>query len=80
MITVAAPIDADTLRIRHDFLSSVDLRLSVDDVATRLQVQPRRAFLILESLVWEGFLGRTWDEQYMRLPGAFTCEPQRDAQ
>jgi hypothetical protein len=66
MITVAEPIDADTLRIRHEFLCERDLRLSAEDVAELLGVPLRHAILILESLVFEGFLGRTADGQYVR--------------
>jgi hypothetical protein len=66
MITVAEPIDADTLRIRHEFLSRPDLRVSVDYVATLLGIPLRHAQLILESLVWEAFLVRTSDAQYAR--------------
>jgi hypothetical protein len=66
MVTVAEPIDADLLRIRHEFLASPDLTLSVDDAVAMLRVQPRHASIILESLVWEGFLARTFDGQYVR--------------
>jgi predicted transcriptional regulator of viral defense system len=77
MITDAEPIDADALRIRHEFLSAPHLRLSVDDVVAQLHVQPRHAMLLLESLVWEGFLGRTFDGQYIRsFSGEYRCEPQ----
>jgi hypothetical protein len=67
MIAVADPIDADTLRIRHEFLTLPDLRLSADEVAHLLVVPPRHALLILESLAHEEFLERTHDGQYVRL-------------
>lgn len=66
MITVAEPIDADALRIRHEFLSAPDLCVSVDEVVALLGLQPRHALLILESLVWEGFLARLPDGRYAR--------------
>ena len=66
MITVAEPIDADTLRIRHEFLTHQDLRASADTVAEQLGVSHRHAVSILESLVCKGFLGRTLDGQYVR--------------
>ncbi len=72
MITVAEPVDADTLRVRHQFLADPDLRLSVDDVVAQLHVQPRHALVILESLVWEGFLSRARDGRYIR---AHTGDP-----
>ena len=66
MITVAEPIDADTLRIRHEFLVQPDLCLSADVVATMLGVPLRHASVILESLVFERFLARTANGQYIR--------------
>lgn len=66
MITIAEPIDADILRIRHEFLSEPHLRLSVEDVVARLDLQPRHALALLESLVWERFLARTYDGCYIR--------------
>ena len=66
MITVAEPIDADTLRIRHEFLVQPDLCLSADVAATMLGVPLRHASIILESLVFERFLARTANGQYMR--------------
>jgi len=68
MITVAEPIDADTLRIRHEFLTLPELRASVDSCAELLEIPPRHALLILESLVREGFLQRLGDRRYARAP------------
>jgi hypothetical protein len=67
MITAAEPIDADTLRIRHEFLTRADLSVSADDVAEWLDVPLRHAARMLESLVLEGFLGRTPDARYRRV-------------
>ena len=66
MITIAAPIDADGLRIRHEFLSLPDLHASADDVAALLGVSSRHATVLLESLVRDGFLQRTRDGKYAR--------------
>jgi len=74
MITSAEPIDADTLRIRHEFLTQSDLCVSADVAAALLGVPPRHAMVILESLVFERFLARTGDGQYVR---AFAAETGR---
>ena len=66
MITVAAPIDADALRIRHEFLTLPDLCVSVDGCAQFLDVPPRHARAILDSLVDDGFLHRNGDGRYVR--------------
>jgi mono/diheme cytochrome c family protein len=49
MITIAEPIDLDTLRIRHELISMPDLRVSVDPIAALLQITPRHALLALET-------------------------------
>jgi hypothetical protein len=61
MITLAEPIDLDTLRIRHEYLTAPDLRLSADTAAALLHVSQRHALLALESLVTERFLVRLTD-------------------
>lgn len=66
LITDGDPLDSDALRIRHEFLSAPDVCLSVNDVVLQQGVQPRHALLILESLVWEGFLARLPDGRYVR--------------
>ena len=68
MITVAEPIDADALRIRHEFLSLPGLRASADSYAALLGIPQRHAVLIFESLVRDGFLRRTSDGEYTRSP------------
>jgi len=68
VITIAPPIEADALRIRHEFLSLPDLCVSVDSCAQVLDVPPRHAQLILESLVRDGFLLRNGDGRYVRAP------------
>ena len=66
MITVADPLDLDTLRIRHEFLSVPDLRLSADTVASLLNVSRHHAAAMLEALVSEQFLSRHPDGSYSR--------------
>jgi hypothetical protein len=68
MITVAEPIDADTLRIRHEFLTRPGLSVSADVLAAEYGVPLRHALVILESLVLEGFLGHSADGRYSRVP------------
>jgi hypothetical protein len=66
MFTTGKPIDFDTLRIRHEFLTVPDRRLTPEAVASLLHVSPRHAFAELESLVLEGFLTRLSDGRYAR--------------
>ena len=66
MIALAEPIDLDTLRIRHEFISSPALTASIEGVAARFQIGSRHARVALESLVVEGFLERTIEGQYVR--------------
>jgi predicted transcriptional regulator of viral defense system len=70
MITVAEPIDADTLRTRHEFLTRREWCASADGVAELLGLPLRHAVTILESLVREGLLGRTADGRYVRVSSA----------
>jgi len=66
MISVADAIDADTLRIRHEFLALPGLQTSAEVCARVLRVSPRHAAHILESLVREGFLRPAGEGQYAR--------------
>jgi hypothetical protein len=70
MIRFADPIDLDTLRIRHEFISAPDLRASAHTIAAQLHIASWHALAELESLVAEGFLERTTDSQYIRVHGA----------
>jgi uncharacterized protein YdbL (DUF1318 family) len=70
MITVADPIDLDTLRIRHEFIIVPDRRASVTQIASALHIAPRHALAGLESLVAGQFLERTPDGQYVRVTRA----------
>lgn len=66
MIPVADAIDADTLRIRHEFLTLPGLCTSADACAHLLNVSPRHAANILDSLARVGFLRRAHDGAYTR--------------
>jgi hypothetical protein len=66
MSTASAPIDADALRIRHEFLTLPGLRASVASVAALLNVSERHARVVLESLVDDGFLKRAADGLFAR--------------
>jgi hypothetical protein len=66
MITVAEPIDADNLRVRHEFLVAPGLRLFPEDVAQLFGLPVYHAKAILESLVFERFLARSSDGAYVR--------------
>ena len=74
MITLAEPIDADTLRIRHEFLIHPDLLVSADVFAELLGLPCRHALTILESMVFEGFVERTPDGRYRRSSAAHSDE------
>jgi len=66
MIALAEPIDLDTLRIRHEFISSPALAASIEGVAARFQIGSQHARVALESMVVEGFLERTREGRYVR--------------
>ena len=66
MIVIAEPIDADVLRIRHEFLTLPELQASVESCGLLLNIPQRHAVRILETLVTEGFLDRTADGAYVR--------------
>jgi DNA-binding IclR family transcriptional regulator len=62
--TAAEPIEADVLRIRHEFLTRPDLRLSARTVALLLNISSRQADRLLESSVREGFLRKESSGEY----------------
>lgn len=70
MITQAEPIDADALRIRHEFLTVPHLRVTVAQASFLMAVPPRHARTILEGLVADGFLCRAGDDAYIKTPPA----------
>lgn len=66
MISVADAVDADALRLRHEFLTLPTLNTSPEACAQLLNLSRRHATQILDSLVSEGFLARIADGQYAR--------------
>jgi hypothetical protein len=66
VITLAEPLDLDVLRIRHEFLTVPDLRLSPDAVALLLNVSHHHAAAMLDALASEQFLVRHADGCYSR--------------
>jgi DNA-binding IclR family transcriptional regulator len=66
MLTISEPIEADVLRIRHEFLARPDLRLSARTVALLLDVSARQADRLLDTLVREGFLEEEAEGEYRR--------------
>ena len=66
MVAVAEPIDADTLRIRHEFLAMPGMCLAVPEAAHLLGVSLSHAADMLEVMEQEGFLIHTADGQYRR--------------
>ena len=66
MIAVSTPIDADTLRIRHEFLAMPGMRLAVPQAARLLGVSLHHAAKMLDVLEEEGFLIQAPDGRYRR--------------
>ena len=67
MLTTSAPVDADVLRLRNEFLSLPGLRLSIPQTARLLSVREARAGSLLDALVREGFLVHTVNGVYRRV-------------
>jgi DNA-binding IclR family transcriptional regulator len=70
MITFAEPTDLDSLRLRTEFLSRPELRVSALQTARMLGLRSTHAAALLESLEREGFLARVEDGSYRRAPAA----------
>lgn len=60
------PVDADQLRLRHEFLSMPGLTLTIPQAARLLDVRPQHAAGLLMSLEAEGLLMRTACGAYRR--------------
>ena len=58
MIVIADAIDADVLRIRHEFLQTPGLVLTVAQTAALYALSTAHAATLLETLEGEGFLVR----------------------
>jgi len=66
MITMASPVDADLLRLRHEFISMPMLALTVAQVARLLSIRPAHAADILGALEAEEWLVRMPGGVYRR--------------
>jgi len=66
MIAVAAPIEADVLRLRHEFLSMPALTLTVPQVARLLGVRTEYAAELLTALTQDRLLTRAETGAYHR--------------
>ena len=66
MISAAAPIEADILRLRHEFLSMPTLTLTVPQVARLLGVRIEYAADLLAALAAERLLTRIDSGAYRR--------------
>ena len=56
MITMASPVDADLLRLQHEFLSQRTLSLTAGQVARLLSIRMDHALEVLATLVQDGWL------------------------
>jgi hypothetical protein len=69
-LTLAAPpIDADELRLRHEFLALPGLTLTLSQTARLLDLRPQQAERLLLSLEAEGLL--------RHMPGGAYCRADR---
>jgi hypothetical protein len=66
MIAIADAIDADALRIRHEFLEMPGLVLTVAQTARLYAVSTAHAKTLLETLEADGFLLGGRDGTYRR--------------
>lgn len=64
MIVTAEPLEADALRLRHEFLAMPALCLTPLQAARLVGVRVPHAEQMLDELVVEGFLMRTADGLY----------------
>ncbi len=64
MIAVADAIDADALRLRHEFLQVPGMRVSAAKAAQLLAISTRHAQVILTSLEREQFLLRVAADEW----------------
>ena len=67
VMTVAAPVDADLLRLRTEFFAMPGLCLTVRQTARLLAVREPRARALLDALVAEGLLVRNGGGLYRRV-------------
>ena len=65
--TVAAPVDADLLRLRTEFFAMPGLCLTARQAARLLSVREPKARALLDVLVTEGLLVRNGGGLYRRV-------------
>lgn len=66
MLTISAPVDADVLTLRSEFLAMPGLCLTAIQTARLLTIREPHATELLDSLVAEGFLIQTASGLYRR--------------
>jgi hypothetical protein len=66
MVTMACPVDADLLRLRHEYICAPALCLSAAQVARLLSIRIDHATAILNELEEERWLVRTPTGLYRR--------------
>jgi predicted transcriptional regulator of viral defense system len=71
MITMGQAVDADLLRLRHEFLELPALVLTAPQVARLLDVRVEQAAAILATLEDEGWLIRSSAGAYCRSEPAY---------
>lgn len=64
MVAMAPPVEAASLRLRHEFRSAPTLSLTVAQVARFLDIQRDHAAAILDTFIDEGWLVRAAEGQY----------------
>jgi predicted transcriptional regulator of viral defense system len=68
MVTLSAPVDADLLRLRNEFVAMPGLCLTARQTARLLSVRETKARELLDELVAEGWLVRHLSGLYRRVP------------
>jgi hypothetical protein len=66
MVTLSAPVDADLLRLRNEFVTMPGLCLTVPQTARLLSVREPKASALLDALVLDGLLVRSVSGVYRR--------------
>ena len=74
MIVAANPTDLDSLRLRHEFLETPGLIISVPQVARMLGVSSEHAARMLTALASERFLTQTPAGSYQRASASKSIE------
>ena len=67
MVAIAAPVQADLIRLRNEFLGMPGLSLTVPQAARLLSVRESDAHALLDALVAEGLLVAASNGIYRRI-------------